>query len=268
MKILKKCLISLLTIIMMFQIFGTTGLYVYAAEIDSADSTTEDEMVNDTYEENTYEEDITDSDIENEQADVILSEYGISINGTYYTQEEFGDLLETAVEVEVDESDLQDFEKESVESEPGQMFTRAALAPGIKYTAVVAGKWAIAGVGAVVITQAGTIIVAGVAIGVGFWAYTKIRVYFTERAYNNHKKNGTKTNNHSSKRTKVGQRDNALPYTGSGLSSKDLLQDGKLKQRRYYDKNGKADLDIDYFHPGKHKFPHRHTFPGGNRTGH
>lgn len=41
-----------------------------------------------------------------------------------------------------------------------------------------------------------------------------------------------------------------------------------VKQRRYYDKNGKVDLDIDYRIAGKYKFPHRHTWSNGKRSGH
>lgn len=42
--------------------------------------------------------------------------------------------------------------------------------------------------------------------------------------------------------------DSNLPKTGKKYSSKDLIVNGKVKQRRYYGKNGKVELDIDYFH--------------------
>lgn len=46
--------------------------------------------------------------------------------------------------------------------------------------------------------------------------------------------------------------------------SKDLYKDNKLVQRRYYDKDGKADEDIDYTNhgnPKQHpKVPHRHKW--------
>ena len=55
-----------------------------------------------------------------------------------------------------------------------------------------------------------------------------------------------------------------LSGTGIPNSSEDLLKpDGKIKQRRYYGPDGKAQEDIDYDHPnedGTHIFPHRHEF--------
>jgi len=57
--------------------------------------------------------------------------------------------------------------------------------------------------------------------------------------------------------------ENRLPKTGEPNSSSDILNpDGSVKQRRYYDKDGNADLDIDYNHTddGTHTFPHRHTW--------
>ena len=54
---------------------------------------------------------------------------------------------------------------------------------------------------------------------------------------------------------------------GEANSSKDLLdENGDVKQRRYYDENGDADLDIDYHHGGVgHKFPHKHYWNNGVR---
>ena len=46
-------------------------------------------------------------------------------------------------------------------------------------------------------------------------------------------------------------------------SSADLLNpDGSVKQRRYYDSNGRAEMDIDYNHTddGTHEFPHIHVW--------
>jgi len=56
---------------------------------------------------------------------------------------------------------------------------------------------------------------------------------------------------------------NRLPKTGEPNSSSDILNpDGSVKQRRYYDKDGNADLDIDYNHTddGTHTFPHEHKW--------
>ena len=57
-------------------------------------------------------------------------------------------------------------------------------------------------------------------------------------------------------------------YSGRSLSPEGqpnsiscLYFDGQLKQQRIYGPNGKAIMDIDYFHPGpNHKFPHVHIF--------
>ncbi|MFC0492231.1 Uncharacterised protein [Listeria grayi] len=95
--------------------------------------------------------------------------------------------------------------------------------------------------------------------------------------YKSAKKKGKKVKGNDSKKvSKKG--DSNLPKTGKKYSSKDLIVDGKVKQRRYYGKNGKAELDIDYFHALSKslkktvKFPHRHkiTWKNGKmkREGH
>ncbi|KAA1040370.1 RHS repeat protein, partial [Macrococcus equipercicus] len=92
----------------------------------------------------------------------------------------------------------------------------------------------------------------------------------TYRSYSNAKKYWGKTKRHSTKVSKKG--DTALPFKGTPNSSKDLISNGKLKQRRYYDKNGKPEMDVDFFHSASPKqnikFPHTHTFPNGKRTKH
>jgi hypothetical protein len=76
--------------------------------------------------------------------------------------------------------------------------------------------------------------------------------------YETNKQNGTPTSNHSV------QKGRSLPVKDKAYSSKDLYKDNKLVQRRYYDKNGKADEDIDYTNrgnPKQHpKVPHRHKW--------
>lgn len=54
----------------------------------------------------------------------------------------------------------------------------------------------------------------------------------------------------------------SLPARGDPNSSADLIRDGRVKQRRYYDKDGRAEMDIDYEHTddGTHKFPHTHLW--------
>lgn len=44
-------------------------------------------------------------------------------------------------------------------------------------------------------------------------------------------------------------------------SSLDIIQDNKLKQRRYYGDDGRPIVDIDYSHSGIHyTFPHKHIW--------
>lgn len=72
---------------------------------------------------------------------------------------------------------------------------------------------------------------------------------------------GARTTNHSNYSGRT------LPSTASPNSSKDLIFENKIKQRRYYAANGKVIQDIDYFHPGVgHKFPHIHYFDWSKMT--
>lgn len=123
---------------------------------------------------------------------------------------------------------------------------------------IMAGTWMIPGIGKVVVTG-GAILVGGIALyKVSSETASKVKSWLIARAeakeYESAKEKGTKTKNHS---TETGSR---LNKTGKKYSSKDLKdKNGKLKQRRYYDKNRNAELDIDYSHGGVgHKFPHRH----------
>ncbi len=71
-------------------------------------------------------------------------------------------------------------------------------------------------------------------------------------------KQGQKTPKHSEVKNK-----NNLPGKGEPNSSADLLNpDGTVKQRRYYDEQGRAKEDIDFNHSddGTHTFPHRHKW--------
>lgn len=171
---------------------------------------------------------------------VVVTDTGVYINGTYYSQEQFIQLLDTAQEVET---------------------------PQTRSAALIAGTWWIPGIGEVVITAAGVILVAGVVIEVGSWIYNAVTNWFADRAiqqaYEDAKKNGEPTDDHSTQTTSEGA---ALPTTGRPNSSKDLKDDQGVKQRRYYDKDGNADMDIDYRHGGVgHTFPHRHDWNNGVR---
>lgn len=44
-----------------------------------------------------------------------------------------------------------------------------------------------------------------------------------------------------------------LPKSVSDSLLNDRTRNGKVQQRVYYDKNGNADLDVDYFHAVNHK---------------
>lgn len=62
---------------------------------------------------------------------------------------------------------------------------------------------------------------------------------------------------------KVDSESTSLPVKCDANSSADLLNtDGTVKQRRYYDTDGKAQMDIDFNHTddGTHTFPHRHIW--------
>lgn len=87
---------------------------------------------------------------------VVVTEQGISINNVYYSQAEFTELLDTAVEVPQ---------------------TKSAAA-------IVAGTWYIPGVGQVVVTVAGAIVVGGAVVAVGSWVYNLIADWFQTRAFN------------------------------------------------------------------------------------
>ena len=180
---------------------------------------------------------------ENAMAATSTSEDEICINGKYYTKAQFIELLATAKKTET----IQTYDL----GEAG---------------AIIAGTWWIPGVGEVVITTAGVIIVAGVIYGVGTWVYDTVTQWFAERAeqaYEDAKNAGNPTDKHSTQKTSEGT---SLPKTGTPYSSKDLEDSEGVKQRRYYDKNGNADMDIDYRHGGTgHTFPHRHDWNNGVR---
>ena len=98
---------------------------------------------------------------ENENSSVIVTDSGVYINDVYYTQEQFVQLLETAQEVE---------------TETGNQTRSAAAA------ALVAGTWYIPGIGQVIVTAAGAVLVAGAVIEVGSWIYDTVVEWFATRA--------------------------------------------------------------------------------------
>lgn len=70
----------------------------------------------------------------------------------------------------------------------------------------------------------------------GIWIYKN---FFSEKAkkdsYNKAKKDWKPTDNHSTKKSK--KWDSNLPTKSDPYSSKDLIENWKIKQRRYYDEN-------------------------------
>ncbi|MCT6926101.1 hypothetical protein [Metasolibacillus sp.] len=74
---------------------------------------------------------------------------------------------------------------------------------------------------------------------------------------------GGRTTNHSSVSNRT-----SLPTTSQAQSSMDLISNNAVKQRRYFDENGKALRDIDYFHTGEasHTFPHIHMWTWTNNV--
>lgn len=94
-----------------------------------------------------------------ESGNVIVTDTGIYINGIYYSQAQFKELLDTAQEV------------------PTRQKRSATIG-------LVAGTWYIPGVGQVVVTAAGIIIVGGVVIAAGTWTYKAVTKWFAVRAFN------------------------------------------------------------------------------------
>lgn len=92
------------------------------------------------------------------KSSVVVTDMGIYVNGKYYSQEQFIQLLDTAQEIETPQ-------------------TRSAIA-------LVAGTWWIPGLGEVVITAAGAVIIAGAIVEVGSWAYNVVVDWFEVRAFN------------------------------------------------------------------------------------
>ena len=100
-------------------------------------------------------------------ASIQVEDNGIIINGVYYTPKEFEDLLDLA---------------ESIELPKPRRQKRALPVAG-----VAVGAYFVPGVGQVLITATGAVIVGGVAIAAGSWAYKKIVSYFKSHTKNKRK---------------------------------------------------------------------------------
>lgn len=88
-------------------------------------------------------------------SNVVVTDTGIYVNGTYYSEEQFIRLLDTAQEIET---------------------------PQTHSAALVAGTWLIPGIGQVIVTAAGAVIVAGAVVEVGSWVYNAVVDWFADRA--------------------------------------------------------------------------------------
>jgi len=87
-----------------------------------------------------------------EFSSVIVTDDGVHINGTFYTQEDFMNLLENAEEVP---------------------------APSTRMVGVVAGTWFIPGIGQVIVTAAGVVIIGGAVVAAGSWLYKQVVSWFS-----------------------------------------------------------------------------------------
>jgi len=119
--------------------------------------------------------------------------------------------------------------------------------------------YALPAIGDVILYVGGAIGIAGIIYAAGEW-YNN---YIKDLIYQDAKRQGIPTSNHQTvtDNDQFGRR-------GDPESSKDYTPAGELKQRRYYDRNGDADMDIDYYDnnpPDTHTFPHRHNWVNSAR---
>lgn len=103
-----------------------------------------------------------------EETQVVITDDGIYIDGSYYTKDQFIQSLDMAQEVETDQG--------------GQL--RSAAAGGIAVGKLVAGTWYIPGIGKIVVTAAGVILLGGVVVKVGSWVYNAVVDWFAKKAFN------------------------------------------------------------------------------------
>ena len=72
------------------------------------------------------------------------------------------------------------------------------------------------------------------------------------------------------KKHKVLDRDEIEKFNrfGEPNSSVDLIVNGEVKQRRYFDNDGNIIVDIDFSHGGQHPMPHKHVWINNERSKH
>lgn len=88
-----------------------------------------------------------------------IDDKGVYFNNIYYTQEEFGILLENSENLKIEQNEN-----------------------GRSVGALVAGTWYIPFIGKVIITAAGTVIIGGAIVKAGSWLYNKVKSWFVARA--------------------------------------------------------------------------------------
>lgn len=110
-----------------------------------------------------------------EQGDVVVYDNGIEINGVFYTQEEFQNLLESSTLVYEMNIDAEEYENQYNDE----------MLPA---TGLVAGVYFIPGIGEVLITATGVVIVAGAVVVAGSWTYNAVVRYFKEHTKNKSKR--------------------------------------------------------------------------------
>ncbi|MEG6570414.1 polymorphic toxin type 35 domain-containing protein [Thermoanaerobacterium thermosaccharolyticum] len=108
-----------------------------------------------------------------DKCNIVITDDGVYINDVYYTQEQFVKLLDTAVVV--DKTELKD---DTIKNNSAMRSVGVQSATG----ALIAGTWWIPGVGEVVITAAGVVIIGGTVIAAGTWLYKKVVDWFEARA--------------------------------------------------------------------------------------
>ena len=125
----------------------------------------------------------------------------------------------------------------------------------------IVAAYMIPGLGEVALLTTNAVMFGGAVYYAKSSIYQKVQRYLAEVDYEDEKINGEPTANHT-----VEQGRN-LPTRGEPNSSKDLEDSNGIKQKRYYDKNGNADVDIDYRHSEEetHIFPHKHIWKYGSR---
>lgn len=107
------------------------------------------------------------------KCNIVITDDGVYINDVYYTQEQFVKLLNTAVEV-----DITEFKNDTIKNNRAIRSVGVQSATGV----LIAGTWWIPGVGEVVITAAGVVIIGGTVIAAGTWLYNKVVDWFEARA--------------------------------------------------------------------------------------